>query len=195
MVGGVVEKAVQRAQPCGRCTQEHGLGYWGVALIPWATFTLAGHGDTALSVFVLVPSPANWALRPALLPAAAIVLVRVVRRTRMPAQTDKTAPRRGPRPGLWARPTLWVGWSGCTWCPCGSETKAFVATWHRHRRPPAGTVFCVGAADDVGVLRAVAMVGLPVARMYDNGQTLEVTRTSTDGVRNANSLLYGAAWR
>jgi hypothetical protein len=56
-------------------------------------------------------------------------------------------------------------------------------------------VFCVGAADDVGVLRAVAMVGLPVARMYDNGQTLEVTRTSTDGVRDANSLLYGAVWR
>lgn len=75
------------------------------------------------------------------------------------------------------------------------DAKAFVAAWHRHHRPPAGSVFCVGAADDAGVLRAVAMVGRPVARMYDNGQTLEVTRTATDGVRNANSLLYGAAWR
>lgn len=75
------------------------------------------------------------------------------------------------------------------------DAKAFVTTWHRHHRPPAGSVFCVGAADDDGVLRAVAMVGRPVARMYDNGQTLEVTRTATDGVRNANSLLYGAAWR
>jgi hypothetical protein len=75
------------------------------------------------------------------------------------------------------------------------DAKAFVAAWHRHHRPPAGSVFCLGAADDVGVLRAVAMVGRPVARHFDDGQTLEVTRTATDGVRNANSLLYGAAWR
>ncbi|MFE1289693.1 XF1762 family protein [Streptomyces sp. NPDC058751] len=75
------------------------------------------------------------------------------------------------------------------------DAKAFVAAWHRHHRPPAGSVFCLGAADDAGVLHAVAMVGRPVARMFDDGQTLEVTRTATDGARNANSLLYGAAWR
>ncbi|WP_433860214.1 XF1762 family protein [Streptomyces kronopolitis] len=75
------------------------------------------------------------------------------------------------------------------------DAKDFVALWHRHHRPPAGAVFSVGAADDDGVLRAVAMVGRPVARMLDNGQTLEVTRTATDGTANANSLLYGAAWR
>ncbi|WP_431959321.1 XF1762 family protein [Actinacidiphila sp. bgisy160] len=56
-------------------------------------------------------------------------------------------------------------------------------------------VFAVGAADDDGVLRAVAMVGRPVARHLDNRQTLEVTRTATDGAPNANSMLYGAAWR
>ncbi|MFD9248304.1 XF1762 family protein [Streptomyces bottropensis] len=75
------------------------------------------------------------------------------------------------------------------------DAKAFVAEWHRHHKPPAGAVFSVGAADDAGVLRAVAMVGRPVARMLDNGQTLEVTRTATDGTVNANSMLYGAAWR
>ncbi|MER7761536.1 XF1762 family protein [Streptomyces sp. NPDC097619] len=75
------------------------------------------------------------------------------------------------------------------------DAKAFVAAWHRHHRPPVGAVFCLGAADDEGVLRAVAMVGRPVARSYDNGQTLEVTRTAADGTANANSLLYGAAWR
>ncbi|MYX26809.1 hypothetical protein GTY75_09025 [Streptomyces sp. SID8381] len=75
------------------------------------------------------------------------------------------------------------------------DAKAFVAAWHRHHRPPAGAVFCVGAADDEGVLRAVAIVGRPVARMLDNGQTLEVTRTASDGTFNANSLLYGACWR
>ncbi|MFI5990375.1 XF1762 family protein [Streptomyces sp. NPDC051362] len=73
--------------------------------------------------------------------------------------------------------------------------KEFVAAWHRHHKPPVGAVFTVGAADEDGVLRAVAMVGRPVARHLDDGQTLEVTRTATDGVRNANSLLYGAAWR
>jgi hypothetical protein len=39
------------------------------------------------------------------------------------------------------------------------------------------------------------MAGRPVARHLDNGFTLEVNRTCTDGTRNANSMLYGAAWR
>jgi hypothetical protein len=39
------------------------------------------------------------------------------------------------------------------------------------------------------------MVGRPVARHFDDGLTLEVNRTATDGSRNANSMLYGAAWR
>ncbi|MEU5417870.1 XF1762 family protein [Streptomyces sp. NPDC020667] len=76
------------------------------------------------------------------------------------------------------------------------EAKDFVRAWHRHHpNPPAGQVFAVGAADERGVLRAVAIVGRPVARHFDDGLTLEVTRTASDGVRNANSLLYGAAWR
>lgn len=75
------------------------------------------------------------------------------------------------------------------------DAKAFVAEWHRHHKPPAGAVFSVGAADQDGVLRAVAMAGRPVARLFDDGQTLEVTRTASDGAPNANSLLYGAAWR
>lgn len=75
------------------------------------------------------------------------------------------------------------------------DAAAFVAMWHRHHQPPVGMVFAVGAADGEGVLHGVAIVGRPVARLLDNGQTLEVTRTATDGTRNANSLLYGAAWR
>lgn len=75
------------------------------------------------------------------------------------------------------------------------NAAAFVAMWHRHHQPPVGMVFAVGAADEAGVLHGVAIVGRPVARLFDNGQTLEVTRTATDGVRNANGLLYGACWR
>lgn len=71
----------------------------------------------------------------------------------------------------------------------------FVRMWHRHHQPPVGHVFSLGVADDGGVLRGVAIVGRPVARHFDDGLTLEVTRTATDGSRNANSMLYGAAWR
>lgn len=70
----------------------------------------------------------------------------------------------------------------------------FVEAWHRHNRPPIGHKFSIGAAVD-DKLVGVAIIGRPVARSFDDGLTLEVIRTATDGTRNANSLLYGAAWR
>jgi hypothetical protein len=39
------------------------------------------------------------------------------------------------------------------------------------------------------------MAGRPVARAWDDGLTLEVNCTVTDGTPNANSFLYGACWR
>lgn len=75
-----------------------------------------------------------------------------------------------------------------------ADACAFVAQWHRHHRPPVGHKFSVGVAADT-TLVGVAMVGRPVARHLDNGRTLEVIRTATDGTRHANSMLYGAAWR
>jgi hypothetical protein len=75
------------------------------------------------------------------------------------------------------------------------DASAFVAMWHRHNPPPVGCKFCIAVADEDGVLRGVAIIGRPVARMFDNGQTLEVNRTATDGTPNVNSMLYGAAWR
>lgn len=75
------------------------------------------------------------------------------------------------------------------------DARGFVAMWHRHHPPPRGQIFAVGAADGEGVLRGVAIVGRPVSRHLDNGQTLEVTRTATDGTCNVNSLLYGACTR
>lgn len=75
------------------------------------------------------------------------------------------------------------------------EACGFVAMWHRHRPPPAGMKFCLGVADEDDVLRGVAIVGRPVVRALQDGLTLEVNRTATDGTRNANSMLYGAAWR
>jgi hypothetical protein len=75
------------------------------------------------------------------------------------------------------------------------QASAFVIAEHRHHAPPRGTKFCIGVLDESGKLRGVAMVGRPVARSYDDGRTAEVNRTATDGCPNANSALYGAAWR
>jgi hypothetical protein len=71
----------------------------------------------------------------------------------------------------------------------------FVTAHHRHNRAPRGHKFSIGVCDHEGVLRGVAMIGRPVARHFDDGLTAEVNRTCTDGTRNANSALYGAAWR
>jgi hypothetical protein len=74
------------------------------------------------------------------------------------------------------------------------EACAFIAKHHRHHQPPRGMKFAVGVA--IGdELVGVATVGRPVARHLDDGHTVEVTRTCTLGTRNANSMLYGAAWR
>jgi hypothetical protein len=80
--------------------------------------------------------------------------------------------------------------------PVTFETACqFVAMWHRHHEPPIGCKFCQGIADEANVLRGVAITGRPVSRVFDNGLTLEVTRSATDGTPNANSKLYAAAWQ
>lgn len=76
-----------------------------------------------------------------------------------------------------------------------SDANGFVAMWHCHHQPVPGHKFSVGVADEDDVLRGVAIVGRPIARHYDDGMTLEVNRTATDGTKNANSMLYGAAAR
>jgi len=58
------------------------------------------------------------------------------------------------------------------------DAKEFVRLWHRHHPPPAGQIFAVGAADEAGILRAVAIVGRPVARHLDDGATVLVHRLS-----------------
>lgn len=74
------------------------------------------------------------------------------------------------------------------------DANAAVARWHRHHQPVPGAKFCVGVARG-DELCGVAIAGRPVARAYDDGMTLEVTRVATDGTRNANSMLYGAIQR
>lgn len=75
-----------------------------------------------------------------------------------------------------------------------SEANAFVARHHRHHKSVVGHNFSIGCMAD-GQLVGVAIVGRPVSRYLDDGQTLEVTRCCTNGTKNACSFLYGAAWR
>ncbi|WP_233224038.1 XF1762 family protein [Amycolatopsis sp. CA-128772] len=70
----------------------------------------------------------------------------------------------------------------------------FIEAHHRHHRPPRGMKFAIGVMSDDGLV-GVATAGRPVARHLDDGVTIEVTRTCTVGEPNANSKLYGAAWR
>ncbi|GAA0907469.1 hypothetical protein GCM10009552_15470 [Rothia nasimurium] len=74
------------------------------------------------------------------------------------------------------------------------EACAFVQEHHRHNKPPRGHKFSI-AVQRNGQMVGIVMVGRPIARHLDDGLTAEVNRTCTDGSRNANSMLYGAAWR
>ena len=73
------------------------------------------------------------------------------------------------------------------------EANDLVARLHRHSRPTLGAIFCVGVANSD--LCGAAIVGRPVARRLDDGETVEILRVVTDGTRNACSMLYGACRR
>ena len=75
-----------------------------------------------------------------------------------------------------------------------AEANDFVAKHHRHHKAVVGHKFSLGAMLD-GELVGVVIVGRPVSRMRDDGNTLEVTRLCTNGAKNACSFLYGAAAR
>ena len=79
--------------------------------------------------------------------------------------------------------------------PCNlDEAHAFVDQVHRHHRRTWGGKFAIACSSD-DCVHGVVVVGRPVARLLDDGYTLEVTRLATDGAKNACSMLYAAAWR
>lgn len=80
--------------------------------------------------------------------------------------------------------------------PCSvQKAKEYVITLHRHHGPSVSALFAVAVADESNRVRGVALVGRPVARLLDDGWTVEVSRVATDGCENACSALYGAARR
>jgi len=80
--------------------------------------------------------------------------------------------------------------------PCPNEqAKAYVDSFHRHHGSSVQARFSIAAVDETAKVRGVAMVGRPIARLLDDGWTLEVNRLATDGCENACSALYGASRR
>jgi hypothetical protein len=75
------------------------------------------------------------------------------------------------------------------------QANEFISAYHRHNKPVAGHKFSIGLFDDENKLVGVAICGRPVARMADDGLTLEILRVCTDGTRNANSMLYARVKR
>lgn len=73
------------------------------------------------------------------------------------------------------------------------QANEFVQSLHRHHKKVQGHKFSIGAYNSEDKLVGVVIVGRPVARMLDDGRTVEVTRLCTDGTFNACSFLYGAA--
>ena len=65
---------------------------------------------------------------------------------------------------------------------------------HRHSSPPQGHKFSIGLESN-GELVGVAIAGRPISPSLDDGLTMEVRRVTTNGAKNACSMLYGAAAR
>lgn len=76
-----------------------------------------------------------------------------------------------------------------------AAANEFVRIHHRHRGPVVGHRFSIGLTDTHGTLRAVAIVGRPVARHIDQNFACEVVRLASDGCPNACSMLYGSSAR
>lgn len=77
-----------------------------------------------------------------------------------------------------------------------AEANEFVLSHHRHNKPTVGHRFSVGASDGVE-LWGVGIAGRPVARLQQDGRTVEVLRCCVrDGApKGTASFIYGALWR
>lgn len=77
-----------------------------------------------------------------------------------------------------------------------AEACEFVANFHRHNKPPLGHIFSLAASDGSRMV-GVAICGRPVARLLQDGRTLEVLRCCVvdDAPKGTPSFLYARAWR
>lgn len=76
-----------------------------------------------------------------------------------------------------------------------AEANAYVVALHRHNGALPTAKLASAVVDDGGLVRGVAIAGLPKARLLLDRRTLEVSRVCSDGTRNACSMLYGSMVR
>ena len=70
------------------------------------------------------------------------------------------------------------------------QANEFVESHHRHNKKTWGHKFSIGLECD-GRLVGVGIAGRPIARLLDNGTTLEITRVCVaPGYKNACSKIY-----
>lgn len=74
------------------------------------------------------------------------------------------------------------------------DANAFVERHHRHHKKTQGHKFSIASVVNDEIV-GIAIVGRPVARMLDDGSTIEVLRLCTNGYKNACSFLYSACAR
>ncbi len=70
------------------------------------------------------------------------------------------------------------------------QANNFVLINHRHNKPSVGDKFRVGLFDGEKLI-GIGQAGRPVARMLDDGKTIEIIRVCVlDGYKNACSMIY-----
>ncbi len=65
-----------------------------------------------------------------------------------------------------------------------------IARWHRHPGPVLVAMDCV-LLQEAGRPCGVGVLGKPLSAILDDGETLEVRRTATNGTRHACSAVFG----
>ena len=75
------------------------------------------------------------------------------------------------------------------------EAFDYVASFHRHNKPPQGGKFALGCSDGKSLV-GVGIVGRPVCRHFDDF-TAEVLRVCVvdNSPKNTCSKIYGACWK
>ena len=76
------------------------------------------------------------------------------------------------------------------------QANEFVEKYHRHNKKVTGHKFSIGLKVNAELI-GVAIAGRPIARLLDDGETLEVLRVciKPTNIINANSFLYGKVTR
>jgi hypothetical protein len=69
------------------------------------------------------------------------------------------------------------------------DANAFVAEHHRHNAPVKRDKWRFGVVDNNGKLIGILQAAKPVARMLDDGKTIEIVRCCSDGTKNLCSFM------